>query len=408
MEDRIKNFYSWLLKTSTLRPLCRGSPPRVGKCKMRLARCLEKTKERGACLHRPRTLSGQRRRSLLAERKRTDSIIVVTGMNLHEPSQMPHANIVVTCTKRKRRAPEEPMKFRHIAKASIEMGFNTWVERVSASEDETLPARDLYAGDHWSVAKSLEQVAKSSGFRAAIWVCSAGYGLIGIDSKVKSYSATFSSSHPDTVCRWGDGKYRSSHKEIWWRLQTEWPVPEPATPRSITDLAVVNPACPLLVVASRDYMEGIRSDCTTARDKLETPDLLTIVSSGSRDLTGLSENLLPSHVSLRQLVGGSIRALNIRLARRLIAEADYQELRAPLLTRKCSSLMAQTPQLPAISRDRISDDDVRNFIRETLEQHRMTGHTALLRRLRDSGRACSQNRFARIFDSVVEGCCHGN
>ena len=329
-------------------------------------------------------------------------------MNSHEPSQMPHANIVVTCTKRKRRAPEEAMKFRHIAKASIERGFNTWVERISASEDEPLRARDLYAGDHWSVAKSLEQVAKSSGFRAAIWVCSAGYGLIGIDSRIKSYSATFSSSHPDTVSRWDDGKYRSSHKEIWWRLQTEWPAPEPAAPRSITDLAVASPACPLLVVASRDYMEGIMSDCRTAREELETPDFLTIVSSGSRDLTGLSDNLLPSHVSLRQLVGGSIRALNIRLARRLIAEADYQELRAPLLTRKCSSLMAQTPQLPAISRDRISDDDVRNFIRETLKQHGMTGHTALLRRFRDSGRACSQNRFARIFDSVLEGCCHGN
>ena len=329
-------------------------------------------------------------------------------MHSRVSSHMPHANIVVTCTKRKRRAPTKPLKFRNVEKASIEQGFDDWVKRIDGSKDDTLPARNLYAGDHWTVARSLEQVAEASGFRAQIWVCSAGYGLIGIDSRIKPYSATFSASHPDTVCRWSDGKYSRTYKEIWWRLQTQWPATDRSAPRSITSLAAKDPASPLIVVASRDYMEGIMNDCTTAREELETPDLLAIVSAGSRNLTGLSENLLPSHVSLRQLVGGSVRALNIRLTRRILAETDYQELRASLMTRKCSQLMAQTPQLPAISRAQISDDDVRDFIRANLEQHGKAGHTALLRRLRESGRACSQNRFARLFDSAAQSPFHGN
>ena len=319
------------------------------------------------------------------------------------PDGMPHANIVVTCTKRKRRVPTEPLKFRHIGKTDIERGFEDWVERISGSEDDTLPARNLYAGDHWSVATSLERVAEASGFGATIWVCSAGYGLIGIDNKIKAYSATFSASHPDTVCRWGDGKYRRVSKEIWWRLQTQWPASDPFTPRSITSLAAADPASPLIIVASRDYLDGIVGDCSKARDMLATPDLLTIVSTGSRALPRLGDNLLPSDVSLRRLVGGSIRALNIRLARKILAEADYEELHAPLLARKSEKWIDETPKLPVISRSPISDEEVQHFIRENLEKSRVTSHTALLKRLRDSGMACSQNRFARIFESAVQG-----
>ena len=330
-----------------------------------------------------------------------------TNMQALVPSQLPNANIVVTCTKRKRRLPEESLKFRHVTKASIEEGFDVWVERILDSGDDTLPPRGLYAGDHWSVAVSLEHVAEASGFKAAIWVCSAGYGLVGIDSRIKPYSATFSSSHPDTVCRWGDGRYRRGSKETWWQLQTEWPGPDPAAPRSIAGLAAADPRSPLIVVASRDYMEGILNDCIRAREELADSDLLSIVSAGSRDLPGLSANLLPSDVSLRRTVGGSVRALNIRVTRRILSEVSYYDLRASVLYQACSRLVAQASRLPAISRAQTSDDEVRDFILAMLEQHRMTGRTALLQRLRESGRACSQNRFSRIFDSAAQTFFHG-
>ena len=209
-----------------------------------------------------------------------------------------------------------------------------------------LPARELYAGDHWTVASSLERVAASSGFRAAIWVCSAGYGLLNLDSMVKPYSATFSSSHPDTVCKWGDGKYRRGNKRLWWDLLSQWSGPDTTSPRSIAGLAATFPTYPLLVVASRDYMEGLLDDCREARNALDDPDLLSIVSAGSRDLPGLNPNLIPSDVSLRWLVGGSVRAFNIRYTRKILLETDYQELRAPVLHRKFSEIVAQSPDRP--------------------------------------------------------------
>lgn len=327
---------------------------------------------------------------------------VPTSVYMQASIKLLQANFVVTCTKRKKRIPEESLKLRHVRKSSIEDGFDAWKKRLNGSEHSTLPARSMYAGDHWSVATSLEQIAASSGYRAATWVCSAGYGLIGIDSEISPYSATFSSSHPDTVCRWGDGKYRRSYKEIWWQLQSEWPGPDPNAPRSIADLAAADPTRPLVVVASRDYMEGIFNDCKRARDALEDPNLLSIVSVGSRDLPGLSANLLPSDISLRLLVGGSVRALNIRYTRKILEDIGYNDLRASVLHRKCITLLDQSPKLHSISRTRTSDDEVREFILAALKQCGMIGRTALLRRFRESGRACGQDRFSRIFDTAVQ------
>ena len=326
----------------------------------------------------------------------------VLKMRSLETEELPHANIVVTCTKRKHRSPKESLKFQNISKKSIEEGFSDWVDSLNRTDDGTVPARELYAGDHWAVACSLERVAALSGYKGVIWVCSAGYGLLRIDSLIKPYSATFSSSHPDTVCKWNDGKYRRNYKQAWWQLLSHWSGPETATPRSLARLAATFPTYPLLVVASRDYMEGLMDDCREARDGLDDPSLLSIVSAGSKDLPGLTQNLIPSDVSLRWLVGGSVRAFNIRYTRKILSETDYQELRAPVLHRKFSEIVTQSPRPPAISRAKTSDEQVWRFIWTSLERHGLTGRTGLLRRFRDSGRACSQNRFSSIYESAVE------
>ena len=278
----------------------------------------------------------------------------VLKMRSLERGGMCHANIVVTCTKRKRWSPQESLRFRHIPKKSIEEGFSDWVDSLNRTDDSTLPARELYAGDHWAVACSLEQVAASQGYQAVVWVCSAGYGLLRIDTPIKPYSATFSSSHPDTVCRWSDGKYRREYKQAWWQFLSQWSGPETATSRSLAGLAETFPTYPLVVVASRDYMEGLLDDCKEARGRLEDPNLLSIVSAGSKDLPGLTQNLIPSDVSLRCLVGGSVRAFNIRYTRKILLETDYQELRAPVLHRKLSEIVTQSPRPLTISRAKTS------------------------------------------------------
>jgi len=50
---------------------------------------------------------------------------------------------------------------------------------------------------------------------------------------------------------------------------------------------------------------------------------------------------------------------------------------------------------------------VRSYVTSKLGENPSAKHTALLRQLRDSGRACEQSRFRRLFEEV-RGTRHGS
>ena len=71
-------------------------------------------------------------------------------------------NIVVTCTKRKRLPPADGLEMRGIDARDVDSTFAEWSSRLELCTAEPIPARRLYAGDHWSVVQSLEDVAAAS------------------------------------------------------------------------------------------------------------------------------------------------------------------------------------------------------------------------------------------------------
>ena len=93
-----------------------------------------------------------------------------------------------------------------------------WIGRLSIANGEVTTAADLYRGDHWTHAlRAAERLTQVEG-RA--WVCSAGYGLVPLSAKLKSYSATFTSGDPDSV----------PEPTEWWTALAEWEGPEPGQP----------------------------------------------------------------------------------------------------------------------------------------------------------------------------------
>jgi hypothetical protein len=108
-------------------------------------------------------------------------------------------NLVVTCTKKKTREPGRDLMLRHLRGASTESRAAAWLERLERHTGERLAARDLYAGDHWSIARELDGSRLGRTSRVRVWVASAGYGLLSMDNPLQPYSATFAVNHPDSV-----------------------------------------------------------------------------------------------------------------------------------------------------------------------------------------------------------------
>ncbi len=309
-------------------------------------------------------------------------------------------NIIVTCTKRKHLPPSPGLMLRDICTEDMETGFAAWTKQLSTSKSKRVLARDLYAGDHWAVVKSLEGVASSSGLEAYVWVCSAGYGLISLDTRIKPYSATFSPNVPDTVCKWSNPDSGKVPSQLWWQLLTEWSGTNEPQPRSIKDIAAKYPNSPMLVAVSQPYMRAILEDVGMALKTLHDTELLCVISSGTISLPNMESNLLPCNASLQAEVGGSLNSLNARLTRTILTGLRNNTFRVSNLRAQFSAKTAMALPLAKNKRKIISDNEARDFILTALREDPRTSWTRALKRFRGSGLACSQERFASMFKLV--------
>lgn len=302
-------------------------------------------------------------------------------------------NVVVTCTERKRRAPSRALQFRSLAKSSKR---SAWTQRLEQDPSDAGPAIDLYAGDHWTVVRGLDQVVRKSGARLQLWVCSAGYGLIPANAPVKAYSATFSAHKPDSVI----ARTALSRRQ-WWSELADWRGPSKGQPRTLAALAARFPKAPLLFAGSDRYLDAVEDDLMAALDELRSSELLTIFSTGAKPSRGLADHLAPSSARLKPaLGGGSMHSLNVRLLRHAIAALTPERLRSDEVARLFQRLLKGAPEMPVHDRKPMTDDDLRSFIRAEFKKNARAKHSPLLRLLRDSGRACEQKRFAEIFKQV--------
>ncbi len=310
---------------------------------------------------------------------------------------MDAVNVVVTCTKDKKSPVDVDCALRALPCGTVRERFSEWRRRLSQRGRHRVRVEGLYSGDHWATVRSF----CSSRFDIHVWVCSAGYGLVGMHDSITPYSATFSTTHPDSVAHNVTDTLTANAARAWWAQMTKWRGHSNGNPRSLEGLAQKYPQRAMLVVASETYLKAIVDDLREARNRLSTPELLSIISAGAKSLDGLNEHLIPCDARLQALVNGARRSLNTRVAAKILRESRSIP-RYPPLKRRLRKMMAEQPDLQRYDRTPLSDEEVREFITLQLRNDSRLRHTPLLRMLRESGRACEQSRFATLYREVQE------
>lgn len=305
--------------------------------------------------------------------------------------------IVASCTDRKRERPPAALRLRSVAPHAADDRAERWWDRLHDHRSPTTIASDLYVGDHWTVVRSLPEVARAAGYRAELWVASAGYGLIPASASVRSYSATFGGRHPDSVAPNGMGALRTSVNRAWWTALCAFSFTR-GVPRSLAELAQDDPGAWIVVVASPDYVSAISNDLLAARKHLKRAARLLVVSSVTGpELGELTTNIIPSDARLQAAVGGALLSLHARVARKILQEAHRWDLDAEVVKPRYERLLARSSAPPRAHRDKLSDAEVRRFIRTQRAKQIDVTHTRLLRQLREDGSACEQSRFRELF-----------
>ena len=186
--------------------------------------------------------------------------------------------LVVTCSKAKRGIVPTKRHLRSVRQTTFPSAAVEWIRRLVDMGRESVLAADQYRGDHWRAASDAAVIATSSGGRA--WVCSAGYGLVPFDALVQPYSATFTSTDPDTVLRFhtpAEGDVES----VWWEALANWEGPTAGAPRRVAALAARFPTDLLVVAVSEPYLRALTLDLLAAREALVAPDRLLILPVNS-------------------------------------------------------------------------------------------------------------------------------
>jgi hypothetical protein len=297
-------------------------------------------------------------------------------------------HVVVTCSNRKRDPIATGLRLGSIRETRPGQRFKIWTQRLAAMPQPTRAAIDMYAGEHWQVARSLPAGSKVP---VTLWVCSAGYGLIPASLPIHPYAATFAAGEPDSV-----GAERAAVGD-WWQRHTTWS-PSGNQPRSITQLVKANPEAITLAVLSEAYQRACARDLQTAAEAAATDQLAVIGPPGA--IPELADLIVPITAALQPRLGGSLQALNIRAAAALLAMSN-QASSSPTHSRLIEAASDLTPTTTArrTAGTKLDDAAVIAFIRSELRAEPASA-TVLLRRLRASGRSCEQGRFGALYAQV--------
>ena len=265
------------------------------------------------------------------------------------------------------------------------------MQRLNTSDLDTVRAENLYAGEHWDIARGLANLAATGFARPTLWIASAGWGLIPIDAAIRPYSATFSTRHPDSVSHDAQGA------QDWWSALADWEGPTPGAARSLTSLVSDHPRDRILLVLSEPYFAAcgvdLRAAIATAKDSM-----ISIIAAGVTPQPTFAAWQLPADARLQNHVGGSLGSLNVRIAADVLATGIVDH---GAMSRYLRRRLAAAPDRPTYERHRLADDEVITFICGRRATNKNRSRTSLLRELRDEGMACEQSRFADLFATAT-------
>lgn len=305
-------------------------------------------------------------------------------------------HLVLSCTNRKHASAGAYPRLRDIRGRNVDARAEAWIEAVTDAEPR-VPASDLYAGEYWTTALALAKECRRH-LPTQVWVISAGLGLVRLDDPVPAYAATLAPGHPDSVTRGTEGR---ETRGTWWHRLAAWTGPSSVPgPRCLADLDVPEGAT-VVVCAGRTYVDAVAADLEALQCRA-SDDRLLLISSGIAPRS-LEQSWLSVPGQLRMRFGGSMSSTGARTCTALVERlAPSGELSASGARQLVAGWAQESAPLPVFDRKRLSDTDLSQWIERDIADVGATNRTASLRRLRESGVACEQGRFSRLFDLAVE------
>ena len=299
-------------------------------------------------------------------------------------------HLLVPCTARKTLDVSTSMNISEHLSSDIQTTIENWERAFSGTTSKT-KAEDLYSGQAFS---KLRTYSKEHDF--SLKILSAGFGLVDGTTELPGYNATFAQNNNRVPTPRND----------WWNTVTQSSLPS----TSIKDTVKSHPQDNFVIVASNEYLQAIQVDLLEALSSSESAHerFAIVTTSIPKTLSAYASCFVKC--SRKVLQHQNAKAFGLSLADRsitTIATLMFLEklaLTKPDFSGTISALNNEFADLKEVQRPKKvspSPEFIEHFIRREIDSvDRPASSTSMLRKFRNSGYACSAERFGEFYKQV--------
>lgn len=313
--------------------------------------------------------------------------------------------LVVTCSKRKCKQIPSELLFHNLSTMQVDLLAEEWIRRAN-NTDKRYEAENLYCGAGWKHACRARSTVEKKLGTANLYILSAGFGLLRAKDLVPPYMATFSPDQ-NQVARQVEGSISvtEAHRK-WW--QSIMAARKQELPSALAELHTYDY---VVVAASADYLEAAQDDLYNLALIYGRKQLFIIsIAASQRDIDpAIKSCLLPIDICIERMLPGPRFTVNERalvwILDRVIPKVSWNREAIDVeISKKLAPYQIAKATLPKRRLIKMSDTEIKMWIRLKFEQLPNASKYSLLRDFRSSKGSCEQGRFSRLVDAVkVEG-----
>ncbi|HCZ9034622.1 DUF6884 domain-containing protein [Vibrio alginolyticus] len=303
---------------------------------------------------------------------------------------MPEIHLLVPCSAQKTSSAPEKMCFSKHNTADLNQSLNSWLDAFNQTS-ERHPTSRLYNGQAFLYAKKL---AEKSQFKLSI--LSAGFGLVTSNTELPSYNATFS-ANKDRV---------PSPQSSWWSSVCQSDLPG----TSIFEYVNAHSGDQFIFCLSNEYLRAVQDDLLSAleNDAFDNERIVIISSNVPKKLKAYecrfvktSRNILNHSKAKESGLAISDRnvtsiALYMFVEQLRLTKTPFSAI-IPALNEDFAKLKPTFKPKRAVQPIELIKEFIWN---EICDSTKPVSATSILRKYRDSGFACSVERFGEFYKQV--------
>lgn len=289
--------------------------------------------------------------------------------------------LITNCTNAKKKITNLECKLRNFDFNDINQTANNWINKLSNSNDEKLPIKEMYKGVAWKAGLDAEK-SFSDKFNTKLLIASAGYGLVNSCKEIISYSVTFAKNQEDSVYNFD----LEMPTKTWWNSINNF------------DINTIDAKSYIFVSVPYEYLIAMKDTIDDLIKNFGNKVFIIVVSKKVLPKS-FDGNILRFDTKFNNFEAGTMTTIIQRCLRWLSNEIVSKELsfEHKVLQNHIDTFLSQYSEYKVEKRIQGSDEELVLLIKEHISNHEIKSASKGLRKLRDMGYACEQKRYGQLF-----------